>query len=220
MSILSPALAAGLLLAAIPLLQQHDLPAPTAAAVLTATGATRTTAYKAKAAIEAALPGLLRSAGRPSKPPPTVDTSLRLQLAHEVRDFLFANPGCTSSGQRNTYSARFHLFVLEMCECVSLPYEVVADETGVPLGTLKDWMCGERPRVEPTSLAAVPEPGQSHIQTVLDAWPRWDGGFKAFCAHRHRVSVRTGPPTLVDRSQKRQLPLDLAGNQAYLLVSD
>ncbi len=184
MSSISPVLAAGLLLAAIPMLLHHELAAPTATAVLAATGASRTTAYKVKRALEGALPGLLKPPGRPKKVAPAVDATTRLQLAHKVRDFLFNHPGCVSAGpQRKEYSQRFHLFVLELCEHTTLPYEVVAEEAGVPLGTLKDWMCGERPQVQPSNLTSACGPSASRIQTVLDAWPRWDGDFKDFVAH-------------------------------------
>lgn len=183
MSTLSPALTAGLLLAALSSLRHHQLPGPTAAAVLQATGASRTTAYKVKALVESVLPDLLRPPGRPPSPPPDVDATTRLALVRKVRDFLFAHPGCASSRQRNEYSERFHLFVLELTEDTDLPYEVVAEETGVPLGTLKDWMRGERPEVQPVSAASAKGPAQSRIQTVLDARERWDGTIKDFVAH-------------------------------------
>lgn len=185
MTFLPTSIAAGLLLAAIPVLQDHDLPAPTATAVLAATDASRTTAYKVKQAVEAALSGLLRPPGRPPKPPLEVDTDTRLLLATKVRDFLFAHPGCVSGGpQRRQYGTRFHLFVLELCEDTELPVEVVAEAAGVPLATLKDWLRGERPQVEPVNLATAAGLSEGRIQTVLDAWERWDDrGFKAFCAH-------------------------------------
>jgi hypothetical protein len=183
---LSPSLAAGLLLASIPLLNQHTLPAPTATAVLEATSATKTTAYKAKNAVETALPGLLRPPGRPPIPPPRVDVDSRLILAHKVLDFLFDHPGCVSgSSVRRRYSHHFHLFVLDLCEAHPQgPLESVAETTGVPLGTLKDWLRGERPQVEtPENLATAPEPGVARIETVLAEYKAWDGGFRDFCEH-------------------------------------
>lgn len=183
MSTLLPALTAGLLLAALPTLNQLDLPVPTATEVLLAIGASRTTAYKYKAEIEALLPGLLCSSGRPTNPPPEADVAVRLELAHKVRDFLFAHPGCVSSSHRNAYSERFHLFVLELTEDTDLPFEVVAEEAGVPLGTLKDWMRGERPEVQPTNSATAKGPSEGRIQSVLSAWKHWDGGIKRFVAH-------------------------------------
>jgi len=188
MTSLPASLAAGLLLAAIPVLKAHALPAPTALAVLHATGATKTTAYKAKGSIEQSLPGLTRSPGRPPKPPAPSDTGIRLALAHQVRDFVFDHPGCVSgSSLRRRYSDRFRLFVLDQCEEQrDVPLEVLSEVIGVPLGTLKDWLSGGRSLVEAPeneNLAAVPEPGVNHIETVLEAWSGWDGGFRAFCEH-------------------------------------
>lgn len=184
MPALTAVLTAGLMLAAIPVLNGLDLPAPTASAVLEATGAGRTTAYEVKGQIEAALPGLRRPPGRPPAPAPQVDLETRLEVAHKVRNFLIAHPGCITGLQRHRYSHRYRLFVLELCEDTDLPYEIVGDEADVPLGTLKDWMRGERPQVvPPKNLADAPDPSTRHIESVLAAWARWDGGFKAFCTH-------------------------------------
>ncbi|MFT6142625.1 MAG: hypothetical protein ACJAZO_001668 [Myxococcota bacterium] len=186
MPILSASIAAGLLLAAIPVLTNHGLPAPPRAAILHATGATKTTAYKAKGAIEHALPDLLRPRGRPLKPAVSGGNDVLLTLAYQVRDVLFDHPGCVSgSSARRRYSDRFRLFVLDLCEThCDIALEPLADVVGVPLGTLKDWLRGERPRVEaPENLAASPEPGVTRIESVLSAWKTWNGGFHAFCAH-------------------------------------
>jgi hypothetical protein len=183
---LSPSLVAGLLLASIPLLKQHSLPAPTATAVLEATSATRTTAYKVKSTVETALSELPKPPGRPPIPPPMVDVDSRLSLAHKIRDFLFDHPGCVSgSSVRRRYSDRFRLFVLNLCEAHrQSPLESVAETTGVPLGTLKDWLRGERPQVQaPENLATAPEPGVARIETVLAEYKTWDGGFRDFCEH-------------------------------------
>jgi len=182
---LSPSIAAGLLLAALSVLNAHELPAPTASAVLEATGAARTTAYKARAALEALLPDLLRPPGRPAAPerPPPSDQ----QALHEaVLAFVFDHPGAVSgSAQRRRYSDRFRLFVLDLCEAHrALSLDVLAQSCGVPLPTLKDWLRGELPDVAPPeNLVAVAEPGPARIQAVLVAWEAWDGGFRAFCEH-------------------------------------
>jgi len=189
MTSLPPALTAGLLLAALPVLRDHDLPAPAASAVLEATGAARTTAYKVKARVEAALPELLRPPGRPAKPPPEASPADLLPLLHAVRDFLFAHPGAVGgSDARHRYSDRYHHFVLDLWEeHRAVDPKALAEAVGVPLPTLKDWLRGERPHVEaPENLATVPEPAPARIQTVLDAWERWDDkkrGFTAFCEH-------------------------------------
>lgn len=188
MPTLPPSLAAGLLLAAIPVLEDHDLPAPAASAVLEATGASRTTAYKVKADLEAALPGLRRPPGRPAVPPPEAPPDLT-PLLHAVRDFLFDHPGAVGgTAARRRYSDRFRLFVLDLWEAYrDVGPDALAHATGVPLPTLKDWLRGERPEVEPPhNLATVPEPAPARIQTVLDAWERWADkkrGFQAFCEH-------------------------------------
>ncbi len=188
MSTLPSPLAAGLLLAAIPVLKDHDLPAPTASAVLEATGAARTTAYKAKAEVEAALPGLLRPPGRPAAEPPEDPPDLT-PLLHAVRDFLFEHPGAVGgTAARRRYSDRFRLFVLDLWDAHrDVGPKALAEVVGVPLPTLKDWLRGERPHVEaPENLATIPEPAPARIQTVLDAWERWADkkrGFRAFCEH-------------------------------------
>jgi len=188
MTDLPSALAAGLLLAAIPVLRAHDLPAPTGTAALEATGASRTTAYKVKGAIEAVLPDLLQPSGRPPKPPPEPPADLQALLAR-VRDFVFDHPGCvTGEAKHRCYSDMFRLFVLDLAEKrKDLDLDQVAQVTGVPLGTLKDWLRGERPQVEPPdNLAAVPGPSQARIETVLAAWEAWANkasGFRAFCHH-------------------------------------
>jgi len=188
MSTLPPALAAGLLLAAIPVLTAHHLPTPTASEVLEAVGAARTTAYKVKAAVEASLPEHLRPPGRPAAPPPEKPPDLAA-LHRAVVTFLYDHPGAVGgTAARRHYSARFHLFVLDLCEANrDVPLETIAEVVVIPLPTLKDWLRGERPQVAPpANLTAAPEPASARIQTVLDAWERWadkNRGFLAFCEH-------------------------------------
>jgi len=188
MNTLPPSLIAGLLLAAIPLLSALNLPAPTASAVLEAAGASRTTAYKVKAEVEAALPGLLRPPGRPAAPPPETPPDL-CPLLHAVRDFVFNHPGAVGgTAERRRYSDRFRLFVLDQWDAHrDIGPEALAEAVGVPLPTLKDWLRGERPQVEaPVNLATIPGPAPARIQTVLDGWDRWADkkrGFRAFCEH-------------------------------------
>ena len=62
----SPNVIAGLLLTAKTTLSQLDLPHPSAAQIVEATGAGRTRAYEMKNAILELLEGLTRPAGRPS----------------------------------------------------------------------------------------------------------------------------------------------------------
>jgi hypothetical protein len=185
MPAVSPSAHAGLLLAAISVLTAYDLPSPSANAVLAATGASRTTAYKARSRVEALLPDLLPPPGRPAapSPPPPPDTA---ELHRQVVAFLFDHPGAVAgSPERRQYSDRFRLFVIELSETYSeIPLSTLAQATCLPLPTLKEWLRSERPQVAPPeTLAAVHSPGTARVETVLAAWKTWDGDFRAFCEH-------------------------------------
>lgn len=227
MTTLPAALSAGLLLAAIPVLKGFDLPAPTASAVLDALGAARTSAYEAKAALEAVLPGLLRPPGRPPAPPIPIQPDLT-PLHHAVRTFLFDHGGAVSgTAARRQYSERFRLFILDLWEAHrDFGPEALAEVSGVPLPTLKDWLRGERPQVQPPeNLATVPEPAPARIQAVLDAWERWadrSRGFRAFCDHvQFHLRIPFGRQHIADILSahgvripgKRGRPVDAAANR-------
>ncbi len=185
MQTLSPCLVAGLLLAAIPVLNHYNLAAPTATDTLKAVGASRTTAYKLKGAVESMMPGLLARPGRPARPEEEADLDEQNALLHRVRDFVFDHPGCVSgSSLRRTYGESYLLFVLDIWEKGGVSTEALSTATGVPLGTLKDWIRGERPQVEaPATLAAAPTANVSKIETIVTEYPRWKGGFLSFCGH-------------------------------------
>jgi hypothetical protein len=233
MSTLPHALAAGLLLAAIPVLSAYDLPAPAASAVLEATGAARTTAYKVKAALEQVLPELLRPPGRPASPPPQAPPD-PTALHHQVLDFLFNHPGAVAgTPERRTYSDRFQLFVLDLCEAHrDIPLDALAAAVGVPLPTLKDWLRGERPQVNscqgpPLNLAIVPKLAHARIQTVLTAWEAWDGGFLPFCKHvSFHLRIPFGRQRISDILKahgvripnRRGRPLDASANRRGFLT--
>ncbi|MDF1524236.1 MAG: hypothetical protein P1P87_15650, partial [Trueperaceae bacterium] len=177
---------AGLLLAAIPHLLQLGLPAPTANEAIAAAGAGRTTAYKAKAAVETALPELLRPPGRPSGSRKAMDAETAHELRGKLLDFVYANPGCVcGNGARSRYSHGFCCFVLELAaERRDVSLADFADVTRIPLGTLKAWVAGERPQVEPPkNLATLTGPTIPQVETVLNAFETWDGDFKSFCRH-------------------------------------
>ncbi len=185
MPTLSPAVVTGLLLAALSHLKALGFSAPSANAVLKATSASRTTAYKAKGAVEAALPDLLGSVGRPQKPTPVVDPDRQLRLARKVVDYIIEHPGSIAgSSLRHRYSSGYHLFVLEQCEDGDLPLLTISEETRVPMGTLRGWLRGEKLRVElPKNAATARSPSTRHIETVVTEYGAWEGDFKAFCAH-------------------------------------
>jgi hypothetical protein len=182
----SPLLAAGLLLAATPHLQRLDLPHPTATAIVDALGVSRSRAYELRAAVEGALPALLRPAGRPpDPPPPPIDLS---PILRACRDFVYAHPGAVSgTGTRRRYSDDFRRFLLELLVThrdVSL--DVFAEAAGVPVATLRDWLRGEgTATTPPETLAAVvpPDPIQPQVETLLALWESWQGSFGAFCRH-------------------------------------
>lgn len=182
----SPLLTTALLLAALPHLQTLDLPHPTASAVIAATGVSRSRAYELRAAIEAALPAVLRAPGRPEKPPAEpIDTTAILRA---VRDFLYAHPGAVGGSEaRHRYSDAFRRFVLDLAaQHRDVGLDVVADAAGVPLPTLKDWLAGGIDQMRPPeNLATVPnrDPTEPQVETLLALWERWQGSFTAFCTH-------------------------------------
>ena len=236
MTTLPASLAAGLLLAAIDVLKAHALPAPTASAVLIATGACRTTAYKVKGALHDALPDLLRPPGRPPAPPPEAPPDLAA-LHRAALTFLFDHPGAVGgTAARRRYSERFCLFVLDLWERHrDIGPEALAEAVGVPLPTLKDWLRGERPQVDtPDAPADGPasaiDPAPARIQAVLDAWQRWDDkhrGFSAFCDHVWlHLRVPFGRQQIRDilathgvrTSRRRGRPADASANRGGFLT--
>jgi len=183
---LDPALKAALLVAALPVLRALELPHPTAAEVLAKTGITRSRTYELRSAILEALPSLLRSPGRPPKPspPPRETTSL---ISQEVIAFLMANPGAvTGTPTRRRYSDRFRHLVVDLAQRhPEVDDATLAAVVGVPVGTILDWQ-GRR---APKASSGAPEPpapfehesAHPRLESILEAWHRWRGGFKPFC---------------------------------------
>jgi hypothetical protein len=182
----SPLLAAGLLLAALPHLDRLDLPRPTAAAVVEALGVSRSRAYELRAAVEEVLPALGRPVGRPTTPAPEpIDVS---PILRACRDFAYDHPGAVGgTGARRRYTDAFRRFVLDLLVThrdVSL--DVFADAAGIPVATLRDWLAGGMAATTtPPTLAAVvpPDPTQPQVETLLALWSTWKGSFVAFCRH-------------------------------------
>src|SRR5690606_9346642 len=93
---------------------------------------------------------------------------------------------------------------------VEMPLERFAACVEVPLGTLKSWLPGvwtETPAQvdvdeQHESQASAKRPGcgtiaYANIETVLEAYARWHGGFKDFCDHVQReLGVRWGRDTI------------------------
>ena len=185
-----PSVACALLLLARAMCESLALPAPTVAAILAATKAPRSTAYELLDVLVELLPTLVRTRGRPPKPTTTTTTTTEGgALTRAVLGYVMGHPGCVRRGEaRQHYSDAFRRFVLDLrAEHEAVEIEAFADATGLPLGTLKDWL--QRP-ASPTE-ATEPEPAAParpdaegpQMQTVLDAWPRWEGGFLGFCEH-------------------------------------
>jgi hypothetical protein len=140
------AVTAGLLLAGIFASKDLDLAMPTAAAALLATGASKTTAYKAKALIEECLPGLIGQIGRPPAPRVVTPTDAAA-LTRAVLEYVYAHPGAVSAaGTRRRYSDGFRIFILDQFAAHhEVDLEAFAVAVGIPAGTIKDWVSGERP---------------------------------------------------------------------------
>jgi transposase-like protein len=183
----SPAVTAGLLLAAHARLKQLNLPRPTVAQVLEATGAGRSRAYELKDAILALLPDLVRPVGRPrapSSPRPSADIA---ELSQQTVRFIADHPGAMCGGAaRRRYSDDFRRFVLELCEQHrELDLAAIAEAVCVPLGTLKDWLRGGRAQTDPPADKDIEaeQVTETRLQMLLEQWSRWQGPFTAFCNH-------------------------------------
>ena len=185
-----PTFAAGLLLISIPLLAAHDLPHPTATAAIGAMGVGRSRAYEVKAAIIDALPELVRSPGRPVKPPTAPPAGETETVTRAVARYVMDHPGCVHGGpRRHRYGDGFRVFVLDLCATHrELELATFAEATLLPLGTLKDWLRGGHEAVEkpePGNLAASPHDKAKgpRIESILAAYETWEGDFSSFCDH-------------------------------------
>jgi hypothetical protein len=170
--------AAGVLLAARALGVDLGLEMPCTTAILLATGAGRSRAYEVCDELRALLPSLVRPPGRPPKPPQSPAPDVTHALRKEVLRFVLDHPGCVHGGaQRRRYSGTFRRFVLELVERhAELSLAALSEAIAVPLGTLEAWLRpgpleeSAEPAERPVRDATVPK-----VETLLDAWRRWDG---------------------------------------------
>ena len=180
----SPLSTAALLLAAIPQLNELGLPHPSAGEILAALGVSRSRAYELRNRLLRLLDDLVQPLGRPSKPPPQPAPPM---LATEVLRYVTEHAGCISAGPvKHRYSKGLRIFVLELIDRHrAVPLETVADAIAVPLGTLKDWMRAEAVPPEPDDddEPAYARARGPQIETVLEEWKGWAGGFAPFCDH-------------------------------------
>lgn len=176
---------------------RYALPAPSAEAILTATGASKSRAYELALELAALVPTLARRAGRPAKPataPASADT-VECAITHAVLAYVMSHPGCVDRGRRQSYAQGFRHFVLDLCaKHQDVAVETMAEAIEIPLGTLKDWLrtpaavMDEPPTVEPAAAAPTADDRVDSLrfQSVIEAWRRWCGSFVDFCEHVRR----------------------------------
>lgn len=183
----APVVIAGLLLASRRFLDDCDLPHPSAAAVLGATGAGKTRAYEVADQILDLLPGLVRPPGRPAAlPAEQTAPSDTETIAREVIEYLFTHPGCVTGKTRRRYSDGFRQFILELRErFAAVETTAFAVAVGVPEATLADWLRVTADPDPPTAEPTGDKPNATHhrIQMILAAWDTWQGPFTTFCDH-------------------------------------
>jgi hypothetical protein len=189
---LPPAWLAAVLLLGRGVAEDHDLDRPSVEAIVAATGASKSTAYEVAARIATALPTLVRPPGRPAYVPTATSTEETAELTRAVLAYVMEHPGCADRGaQRNRYSESFRRFVLGLrAQHDTVDLDLFARAVVVPIGTLKDWLRSP-PSSDATTETSAPsstatELATSHVQTVLDAWSRWQGSFLDFCEHVRR----------------------------------
>lgn len=195
---------AGVLLCARGLGEQLELPFPSVAQILAASGATRSRAYEASSEIRELLPSLSRPPGRPRADRVEPPISEIAEILREALRFVMSHPGCVQAGaERARYGERWRLFVLELRERhAELPLADFAAAVGTPLGTLEDWLRAPRPEAPEPDGGEVDAPTEhdaklAQIETVLAAYRAWSGSFGAFCEHvRRELRVELGDTLL------------------------
>ena len=188
-------LVAALLLLARPHLRALDLAKLSAAAILEATGATKSRAYELAAALQAQLDELVAPVGRPASvaEPSTERADALGELARRTLEYLLAHPGAAQrTSAKAHYDDGFRDFVVGQCEAnPELEVAAIADTLTLPVTTLRDWLRAARAGVERTREAnsrtrASAEASGVHVETVLAQWSSWYGTFCAFCEHLQR----------------------------------
>ena len=113
------------------------------------------------------------------------------------------SPGSVHGGpQRRVYADPFRRLVLDLHQRhPDLSVEELARAVEVPLDTLRDWLRAPVPpeHEPPETDPAAWKTSNLHIQTVLAAWDRWEGGFVSFCEHvREHLRVPYGRTAIAE----------------------
>ncbi|MBW2464300.1 MAG: hypothetical protein JRH11_21805 [Deltaproteobacteria bacterium] len=193
----SPLVTAALLLAARKLLIHHDLSHPKASEILESTGAGRARAYELAGAIPGVVAALVHPPGRPSRPEPEPPPDAMAELSQKVIAYLIEQPGCvTTKGRRRHYTKGYICFVLDLVEeHGGVDLAALAEAVAVPLPTLRDWLCGERPEPDAPDdeTIAAQDAASAKIETVIHEWDQWAGPFVPFCNHlREHLRIEWG----------------------------
>jgi hypothetical protein len=187
-----------LLLVARTAAARYALPAPSAEAILAATRASKSRAYELALKLAALVPTLVTRVGRPAKPAPAPASIDTIAITLAVLEYVMSHPGCVDRGRRQSYAQGFRRFVLDLCaKNPDVAVETMAGAMAVPLGTLKDWLRSpfsttaandESPTIAPVADVPTVSAGVDllRIQSVIEAWRRWCGSFRDFCAHVDR----------------------------------
>jgi len=156
-------------------------------------GVSRSQAYAMRDRLAAACEDLDET---PGPVPGSISSDAMFSVAAAVRDFAFENPGCVADrGARRRYSDGFRQLVggLLAPEQVgeSLTTEQLAQATGVPLGTIKQWLRGdtakddepddEQPDLD--NVSADELTSNLDIATIITEHESWRGDFTSFCDH-------------------------------------
>ena len=186
---LPPAWLAAVLLLGRGIAHAHGLECPSGEAIVTATGASKSQAYDIASKIATVLPTLVRAPGRPAHVPSLASPGETVALTRAVLVYVMAHPGCVDRGaQKNRYSEAFRRFILGLRAQHDIDLDTFALGVGIPTGTLKDWLRSPPPPSKDTTETppSTSPLSTSHIQTVIDAYSRWQGSFLDFCEHVRR----------------------------------
>lgn len=155
-----PSLQAALLLIARALTPEGSEVPRSVAEILARTGVSKSQAYEIRGKLHEVFPTMFGTAGSHPEPPAANQVSAVLVA---IRDYLMRHPGSAChTGQRQVYSDGFRRFVVGLLE-PGMPGEglsvvELAEVSGVPYGTLKDWVRLPPPNEPASSTSTAPTP--------------------------------------------------------------